>query len=1320
MCTFYRSKLLTLIVCCAALFAPLHTSAEDIDIFTGASAGTAANPHILFVLDNTSNWSRQSQKWPGGLTQGQAEAQAIKDVINSLTTTDINMGLMEYATGSGGPGGFIRYAIRPMSGVNITNFSTELDEIYNNIGASDEKTNGSPYGPLMYDAYNYFAGASSIAPGAVLASKADSGGYTTTYSRYKSPLSSENSCARAFIIFIGNPSSSGPDADDAANTTAMSGVGGNTTQLPLPYLTTSDVTTTTVLGNTMQCYASPPSSAVGAAGYETQCAGYTNGCVIGNAVASTAPVDCASGTLSYSVIGTQTGVAAGTVSHAITSSTAGSGSNWTIGMSSHRYTSGTSVTISGCAVSGGKTLNGTYTISSPTANSFVISKSGNPPTCGSDGSVSGTEPAIASSTTNLGYTAQCYSSSAAGTCFTTDYAACSNGTYSGGCACGTPTASTTPGCASGYSKYEVKGKDVISTLMASSSTFADTAPRNADEWSRFLFNNGVPVASGVTATSKFISTYTIDVYNAQPNAVHTALLMNMAKYSGGKYFAATNSAAIVNAIKKIVAEIQSVNTTFASASLPVSSTNRSQNANQVFIGMFQTDPEAKPRWFGNLKQYQIGLDNGVPGLQDVVNEPVVNNVTGFLGDCTVSFWTTESRTEYSASKPWASTFYWENITGVVPSPSGKCTTPIVDTRVSPNTNFVHNIFSDMPDGALVQKGAVAEVLRKGNNPPATDTTPTWAVNRTLYTVAPTPAGLVALSTNPAGMDSDTLSFTQGYDFNNETNLYAQSSVTRASIHGDIIHSRPLAINYGTLAASTVGVTAFYGSNDGTLRAVSTSGTSAGKELWAFIAPEFSSTSASRNPTSSSNPLERLRLNNPLVNYPVSPALTGTPSPIPRDYFFDGTIGAYQNSDNTQVWIYPTMRRGGRMIYALDVTNSSPTSTATTKVAYKWRVGCPNLTNDTGCTTSASGTSMSGIGQTWSTPIVSIIKGYSATAPSIVIGGGYDNCEDTDSSTTTCTSSSKGKVVYVLDADTGDVIRSFSTVRSVAADISLIDTNADGSTDYAFVADTGGNIYRISFVTSGGVAAASADWTIKRVAYTNGAGRKFMYPPTLLASKGKVYLAIASGDRERPLSTNYPYTTPVINRLYVYEDDLARGDAVGATVDTAINLDGSSMSNFTTDGGCAQAAFTSISGKVGWYMDFPNRGEQGVTSAVIVGTLVAMSTNQAVVASNTCTTNLGIARGYWVNLLNGSGAIGVAENARCGGTRSSEFTGGGLPPSPVIVTVQIGDETVTGCIGCIGLKKPDDPPCTSILCFPEPPITVNSTRKSLYWKNNLDN
>ena len=79
------------------------------------------------------------------------------------------------------------------------------------------------------------------------------------------------------------------------------------------------------------------------------------------------------------------------------------------------------------------------------------------------------------------------------------------------------------------------------------------------------------------------------------------------RVGGGRYFQATSEEAIINALRQILIEIQSVNAVFASASLPINATNRSQNENQVFIGMFGPDADANPRWYGNLKRYQIGL-----------------------------------------------------------------------------------------------------------------------------------------------------------------------------------------------------------------------------------------------------------------------------------------------------------------------------------------------------------------------------------------------------------------------------------------------------------------------------------------------------------------------------------------------------------------------------------------------------------------------------------------------------------------------------------------------------------------------------------------
>ncbi len=1097
------TRLAALMLCGGLLGLPLGARADDIDIFTGASAGTKANPRILVVLDNTSNWARQSQQWPDGSTQGASEARAISLLLDEMDDK-VSFGLMEFVVGgnANNNGGFVRAHVLPMDSTNKAYAKTELNKIIAGINTPAEKRNSNTeYGNLMWDVYNYFSGLTSHDPGAVT-STAHAAGYTTPYTTFKSPLTADNLCGNTYVIFIGNPNSSGPANDDAANTTALAAINGESNgsggyvpvpQLGLPNYSSTSTTTNVEIGVTGSCYAT--ATAAGAAllipATATICATYTEGCTIGAALPVTASA-CPSNTFQYKMIGT----------------------------------------------------------------------------------------------------------------------------------------------------------DIEIVTVPSSTTVPDTGPRNADEWAQVMFRRGVQMGTSTVRPS--VSTYTIDVYNKQPNAEHTKLLLSMAQNGNGRYFAAKNEQAILDALKTILSEIQAVNSTFASTSLPVNATNRSQNKNEVFIGMFRPDKWSKPRWFGNLKRYQLVATGANIELGDFNGNEAVNAQTGFVTPCAQSWWGTDSGE------------YWRGL-GIDPDPKSNCTT---NATLSP--------YSDIPDGSFVEKGAVAQVLRQGN---VGGVTTSKAVNRNVYTVKD---GVMAdFTAANTGLSEDLVKYLRGEDVNNERKANSLTS-TRPSIHGDVVHSRPLPINYGD--AADQGVTVYYGANDGTLRAVNAA---TGVERWAFIAPEFNLR------------LSRIMTNAPVVAYPDSNGVLPTDGATRKDYFFDGNIGVYQNATigvGSKTWIYAAMRRGGRMVYALDVTNPATP-------VYKWSKGCPNLDNDTGCTTG-----MEGIGQTWSSPNVHFIKGYSATNPVIVIGGGYDKCEDENTATPTCSSSTKGGYVYVLDAFTGALIKTFTTDRAVAADVSMIDMDNDGKADYAYAADTGGNLYRFDFVTGESrTELAAALWTKRKVAYTAGGGRKFLFTPALLGNGNFVYLALGSGDREHPLQGQYPYAN-VTNRFYVFKDDLREG---GATL--AADLD--ALTDYTTNTVCNTPGVTPRSALRGWFMNLNQygQGEQTVTTALIVGGMVAFSTNRPFPpATGSCTTSLGQARGYWVNLFNASGAIGV--DGTCGGDRSNPFAGGGLPPSPVLaLNVRIGNQYETVVLGATpktgGIGSPIDP-------VPVPP-PINAKRKKAY-------
>ena len=766
--------------------------------------------------------------------------------------------------------------------------------------------------------------------------------------------------------------------------------------------------------------------------------------------------------------------------------------------------------------------------------------------------------------------------------------------------------------------------------------------------------------------------FTLDAYLAHQDTVQTALLQAMAGYAGandpkggGQYFPVHSTADILKALENILINIQSVNSVFASASLPINATNRSQNENQVYIGMFRPDPKTHPRWYGNLKQYQIVLASNNAVLGDANGATAVSSTTGFLQPCAQSFWTTDSGSYWAFSPPSA----------------GTCS-------VIPNSSN-----SDLPDGAIVEKGGTAEVVRRGNNPTAIAP---FTVNRTMYTqTASFTGGLVPFnSTNvpiartgvTSTQEQPLIDYTYGKDVNNENGDFLADGVTpnttepRPSIHGDIAHSRPLPVNFG----GTRGVVIYYGGNDGPFRAVDSK---TGKELWSFVAPEHHAK------------LRRLYLNSPDITYPN----VDDPNPNARkDYFFDGSSGIFQNADNSKVWIYPTMRRGGRMLYAFDVTATTP--------VLKWSFGCPNQGDDVGCSPSTA----SGIGQTWSGANVGFAKGFnSGNDPIIVMGGGYDACEDADAQAPSCTvGTEKGAKVFVLNADTGAIIKTFNTDRAVPGDVTLVDRDFDGKADHAYVGDTGGNLYRIDFVDPATVAPrAPGSWTITKIASTTGSGRKFLFGPAALALTNQVIVALGSGDRERPLITNYPYTTPVQNRFYTFFDAFSA---------TNVNLDGSSMTNFTTNTDCNSAV---ASGQHGWFMDLnAGTGEQTVTSSVIFGGTVFWSTNRPVASQSSCSTNLGEARGYAVNLLNASGVIGTG--GLCGGSRSGAFTGGGLPPSPVIGVVPVktdtngdgvvdandGSRNIPVCIGCIDLTTGGGSPIGA----QQPPVPIKQKRSRVYW------
>ena len=616
---------------------------------------------------------------------------------------------------------------------------------------------------------------------------------------------------------------------------------------------------------------------------------------------------------------------------------------------------------------------------------------------------------------------------------------------------------------------------------------------------------------------------------------------------------------------------------------------------------------------------------------------------------------------------------------------------------------------------------------------------------------PSATGATAI-TNTTGVDKNALiNWVRGDDNVGDEASPGNGITVRPSVHGDVLHSRPTVVNYG----SSIGVVVFYGANDGTFRAIngnqpingslSIGGIAPGGELWSFIPTDFFSK------------LVRLYQNSPSIKLATTPDGI-TPTPQPKDYFFDGSTGVYQDSSG-HVTLFLSARRGGRFIYALDVTDP-------TNPVLKWKK-------------SYTDTNMGELGYTWSTPKAAIVRGYAN--PVVIFGAGYDTNEDSEPPS----ADTMGRGIFILDATDGSIVWRASTGGSTAGtctgtpcqvsdmtyaipgEVALVNRDFDttGYIDRLYAADLGGNIWRIDLEPAGYSATGALDasgnstgssnligpstWRLTKFAALGGSSnttkRKFFYPPDVVATKAFDMVLPVSGDREHPLySSNTSQAYSIVNRMYGLKDyntgpcavpisgTLAANNASCSTTSTpwpstSVIVDNTSdtdtnnpavtgMTDVTPTASNPSPSYDQTTANNGFYLTLMSAGEKGVNAPLTVGGFTYFGTNTPQVPSSTSCTTLGTARGYAVNFLTG--------NKMPGGSLYTTFATGGLPPSPVagLVTVPVNgtDRLVPFCLGCgnpmagsdgSSAAGPDD---TSSLGGSKPKIPVPPIRKRIYW------
>ncbi len=558
-----------------------------------------------------------------------------------------------------------------------------------------------------------------------------------------------------------------------------------------------------------------------------------------------------------------------------------------------------------------------------------------------------------------------------------------------------------------------------------------------------------------------------------------------------------------------------------------------------------------------------------------------------------------------------------------------------------------------------------------------------------------------------------INWVRGQDNFEDENGDGFSTDVRASIHGDVLHSRPAVVNYNR-HGNDDDVFVFYGANDGVFRAIKGGFNQSevgqpepGQEVWGFIPEEHFPF------------LQRLRNNEPTIS-----------SANKKAYFADGTIAVLaednsgpdganvpdgkldttvdDDSNPDRVILFISMRRGGRFIYAIDV--SVPDAPR-----YLWKVSANDLGFDE-------------LGFSWSAPRL-VNTNANSGDPVLFFAAGYDpTVEDVDPAAITAISTTSitagatyprnmGRGIFALDAATGNILwqagpsasdptsdpsvnHHFEDVTgmdfALPSDITVISDRSGSVINRGYVGDTGGNLWRIDFDD-----VSVANWDVTKLASIADhsdlpdENRKFMFPPDVVYSDdGYDAVLIGSGDRE------HPFDTSVVNRFYMFKDTnigtsvdgsfstLGESDLFDATsnciqdADACSGLVGQADENPDT----ATAALTSADG---WYVTLGS-GEKVVGNAVTLNGVTFFNTNQpgSAAASSDCSSDLGIARQYKVSFEDATAILDQnIDGETDAADRSSVHPGGGYLPSPVPVMVEIDGEVHEGVISGIAVSQP---------------------------------
>jgi len=498
-----------------------------------------------------------------------------------------------------------------------------------------------------------------------------------------------------------------------------------------------------------------------------------------------------------------------------------------------------------------------------------------------------------------------------------------------------------------------------------------------------------------------------------------------------------------------------------------------------------------------------------------------------------------------------------------------------------------------------------------------------------------------------------------------------SAAARHWLLGAILHSRPVALNYGATpgySASNPNIRLLLGSGDGLFRIIENTdaaGNETGREVFAFYPREL---------------LGNIRLyrENSLPAQRMPYGADGVPVALALDRNGDGTL---DHSAGDKAYVYFGLRRGGYSYYALDVSNPAATPSLAWKISR------------------TTGGSFDELGLTFSTPVVGKVN-YAGTALDVLVfAGGYDGGwnpgytsrrgKDLDASDDTA-----GNAVYIVNARSGELV--WKAVQGATGSSSnthyehagLVDSipsavaalqSPGGYIHRLYVADSGGAVWRVDLPPAAGDAGdhRKENWFITKLADlgsdaaeaggTSANDLRFFHAPEVIrtfdAAGALDGVLLQSGDRANPNDT-----VVEDHLFYIKDRETLTGSTVVRAENESANPRGRYVFTDLLDQTACIAGTESLAtaGETiacreqavpkGWKINYQRPGEKGLSTPLTdAGRVFATTFTPG--DSGACPPQEGQGHVYVVQLEDGTA---VANNQRI------YDIGAGVPAAPVQV------------------------------------------------------